>query len=114
MLTLVICTGLCAAPAIAAPEQNTQTSIAIEAVIRATPPSGGSVATIVNATIRQQLPVAITDQFTGTWTLNQGPNSQNYGNQTITAIVPWSEATSATTATSLNQGVALPFQASSS
>jgi hypothetical protein len=61
-----------------------------------TPPSGGSTTTTINATVQQQLSVAITNPFTGTWTLNPGANSQNYGNLTITANVPWSESTSAT------------------
>jgi hypothetical protein len=69
-----------------------------------TPPSGGSATTTINATIQQQLSVAITDPFTGTWTLNPGANSQNYGNLTITANVPWSESTSATNGNYLKSG----------
>ena len=58
--------------------------------------AGASIDTTINATVGQQLSVALTNSFTGTWTLNQGANSQNYGNLAITANVPWSEATSAT------------------
>jgi hypothetical protein len=58
----------------------------------------------INATIQQQLSVAIIDPFTGTWTLNPGANSQNYGNLTITANVPWSEATTATNGDYLKTG----------
>jgi hypothetical protein len=60
------------------------------------PPPSGSAETTINATIQQQLSVAITNPFTGTWMLNPGANSKNYGNLTITANVPWSESTSAT------------------
>jgi hypothetical protein len=63
-----------------------------------------STTTVINATIQQQLSVAITDPFTGTWTLSQGANSQNYGNLTITANVPWSESTSATNGNYLKSG----------
>jgi hypothetical protein len=52
--------------------------------------------TTINATVSQQLSVAITNPFTGTWTLNQGANNQNYGNLSILANIPWSESTSAT------------------
>jgi hypothetical protein len=58
--------------------------------------SAESTTTEINANIPQQLSVAITNPFTGTWTLSQGANSQNYGNLAITANVPWSEATTAT------------------
>jgi hypothetical protein len=50
----------------------------------------------INATVGQQLSVAITNPFVGTWVLNQGANTQIYGNLTISANVPWSESTSAT------------------
>jgi hypothetical protein len=61
-----------------------------------TTPEEGTATTTINATVQQQLSVAITNPFTGTWTLNPGANSKNYGNLTITANVPWSESTSAT------------------
>jgi hypothetical protein len=62
----------------------------------ATSTSGGSSSAIINATVQQQLSVAITNPFTGTWALSPGVNTQNYGNLAITANVPWSESTSAT------------------
>jgi hypothetical protein len=58
--------------------------------------SGGSASTTINATLQQELSVAITNPFTGNWALSQGANTQNYGNLTITANFPWSESTSAT------------------
>jgi hypothetical protein len=58
--------------------------------------SAENVNTEINADIPQQLSVAITDPFSGTWTLNQGANSQSYGNLVVTANVAWSEATTAT------------------
>lgn len=68
------------------------------------PVSAATTVTTINATIDQQLSVALTDPFSGTWTLNQGANSQNYGNLTITANVPWSESTSATNGDYLKSG----------
>jgi PKD repeat protein len=76
LLILVICAGLCAAPAIAAPEQNTQTSVAIKAVILATPPQAAFTGNpiIGNA----PLFVHFTDQSTGqitSWLWNFGDGS---------------------------------------
>jgi hypothetical protein len=74
-----------------------------------TPSYGGSIATIINANVQQQLSVAITNPFTGNWALSQGANSQNYGSLTITANVPWSESTSATNGDYLKNGVGAPL-----
>jgi hypothetical protein len=60
------------------------------------PVSAATIGTTINASVGQQLSVALANPFTGTWTLAQGANSQNYGNLAITANVPWSETTSAT------------------
>jgi len=60
------------------------------------PVSAATIGTTINASVAQQLSVDLTSPFTGTWTLNQGANTQNYGNLAITANVPWSETTSAT------------------
>ena len=60
------------------------------------PVSAANVGTAINATVTQQLSVALADPFAGTWTLNQGANNQNYGNLVITANVPWSESTTTT------------------
>lgn len=60
------------------------------------PVSAATIGTTINASVAQQLSVDLTSPFTGTWTLNQGANTQNYGNLAITANVPWAETTSAT------------------
>jgi len=71
--------------------------------------SGASATTTINAAVQQQLSVALTDPFTGTWALSQGANSQNYGNLSITANVPWSESTSATNGDYLMSGSSTPL-----
>jgi hypothetical protein len=60
------------------------------------PPLSGVDQTVINIDVPQSLSVTIKDPFTGTWTLNQGPNIQDYGNLTITANDYWTLATTAT------------------
>ena len=58
--------------------------------------SAESTTTAINATVGQQLSLNIVAPFSGTWTLDQGPNSQLYGTMWIGANVPFVVSTSAT------------------
>ena len=60
------------------------------------PPLSGIDQTVINIDVPQSLSVTIKDPFPGTWTLNQGANTQDYGNLTITANDYWTLGTAAT------------------
>jgi hypothetical protein len=50
----------------------------------------------VNVSIQKTISISIEDPFTGTWALNVGPNTQDYGNLSIVTNAQWTLYTTAT------------------
>ena len=63
----------------------------------------------VNVSIQKTISISIEHPFTGTWALNVGPNTQDYGNLSIVTNAPWTLYTTATYGNYLRRSATTPL-----